>query len=217
MTKFIRARSNEQKQQRLNEIMKTTDQLFHDNTYHEITLTTIAQSLGWSRGNLYKYVTTKEEIFLELYLEKQKNYFSDIESTFTNKDNLTDEEFTDLWTYVLDKNLDYLKYYGILATIIETNVTAERLVEFKKIVLSGFDPIIQILSKHCHNISTDDSTALYWTLIFHACGLNNSCHVSPLVKEAMKLAGLPELQNNFTQEFRKFMLMCLNHYKQNTK
>lgn len=215
MTEFIRARSIEQKQRRMSEIIKTTDRLFHDHTYHDITLTTIAEALGWSRGNLYKYVTTKEEIFLELYLEKQNNYFSDIESAFADKYDLTDEEFTNLWTSILDKHHDYLRYYGILATIIETNVTIDRLAEFKKIVLSGFDPIIQILTKHCHCISSDRATTLYWTLLFHACGLNNGCDVSPLVEEAMKLAGLPKLKNDFSQNFRKFMLMCVSHYRHN--
>ncbi|SCP95399.1 TetR/AcrR family transcriptional regulator [Anaerobium acetethylicum] len=213
MAEFIRARSNEQKQLRMSEIMKATDQLFHDHTYHAITLTTIAEALGWSRGNLYKYVTTKEEIFLELYLEKQNNYFSDIVSSFADKDDLTDEEFAHLWTGILDRHHDYLRYYGILATIIETNVTVERLAEFKKTVLSGFHPVIQILMKHCPGISGDDAATLYWTLLFHACGLNNSCHVSPLVAEAMKLAGLPELKIDFFQNFRNFMLMCLGHYK----
>lgn len=215
MTEFIRARSAEQKRKRMVEIMNITDQLFHDHSYQETTLTTIAEALGWSRGNLYKYVTTKEEIFLELYLDKQNTYFSDVISTFKNKDNLTDHEFSDLWTTILDRNRDYLRYYGILATIIETNVTVERLAEFKKVVLSDFGPIIQILSKHCHGISSDDAASLYWTLLFHASGLNNSCHVSPLVEEAMKLAGLPELQIDFFQHFRDFMLMCLSHYKQN--
>lgn len=215
MAEFIRARSIEQKKRRMDEIIKTTDHLFHDHTYQEITLTTIAEALGWSRGNLYKYVTTKEEIFLELYLQKQNNYFHDIESYFEDKTDLTDEEFSNLWTIVLDNHHDFLRYYSILATIIETNVTVERLAEFKKTVLTGFDPIIQILSKPFYNLSSDNATDLYWTLLFHACGLNNSCYVSPLVKEAMNLAGLPEFHINFMDNFRRFMLMCMNHYRQN--
>ena len=39
---------------------------FAERPYHEITLTTIADELGWSRANLYKYVCTKEEVFLLL-------------------------------------------------------------------------------------------------------------------------------------------------------
>lgn len=38
----------------------------------------------------------------------------------------------------------------------------------------------------------------------HACGLNNSCNVNPLVKEAMKMAGIPELDFDFVQGFNRF-------------
>ena len=34
--------------------------------YTEIAITTITDKLIWSRANLYKYVTTKEEIFLKI-------------------------------------------------------------------------------------------------------------------------------------------------------
>lgn len=213
MSEFIRARNTEQKQLRMNEIMETTDKLFSEHTYHEITLTTIAVALNWSRGNLYKYVTTKEEIFLELYLKKQHGYFHDINATFAGKSDLTEEAFADLWSNILDNNHDFLRYYGILATIIETNVTVERLADFKKNVSTGLNEIISILEKHC-KISYDKAYNLFGTLIFHACGLNNSCNINPLVKEAMKMAGLPELKVDFVLEFKQFMLMCLRGYKE---
>lgn len=57
-----RARSPEKKQERFNQIMEVTNDLFLKHSYHDITLTTIAKALNWSRGNLYKYVNTKEEI-----------------------------------------------------------------------------------------------------------------------------------------------------------
>ena len=214
MAEFVRARSIEQKQLRMNEIMKTTDKLFSERTYHEITLTTIAEALHWSRGNLYKYVTTKEEIFLDLYLEKQNNYFSAIESAFADKDQLSAAAFADLWTRVLVEHLDFLHYYSILTTIIETNVPLERLAEFKKKASAGFEVINQILSKHCQ-LSMDRAAMLYWALLFHACGLNSVCSLNPIVKEAMKMAGLPEFENNFTGDFHDFMMICLRGYQNN--
>ncbi len=208
MAEFIRARSVEQKQLRMNEIMEITDKLFSEHTYHEITLTTIAEALTWSRGNLYKYVTTKEEIFLELYLKKQHKYFNDVKEAFANSSDFEAETFAELWAKTLDNNRDYLHYYGILATIIETNVTVERLAEFKKNVMIGLDEVIAILERYCC-ISNDNATYLFWSLLFHACGLNNSCNVNPLVKEAMKMAGIPELDFDFVQGFNRFILMCL--------
>ena len=55
---FIRARSDEHKEERMTQIKEATASLFENEPYAEITLTTIAQKLGWSRANLYKYVTT---------------------------------------------------------------------------------------------------------------------------------------------------------------
>ena len=196
----------------MSEIMKVTHQLFQDHTYHDITLTTIAEALGWSRGNLYKYVTTKEEIFLELFLEMQEKYFSAIKSDFSHKQNLSHEDFVEKWTRILDINRDYLKYFGILATIIETNVTVSRLAVFKKNVIADFDSIIQIIRNQCDNISYDDATDLYWALVFYGVGLNNSCYVSPLVRQAMEMAGLPMIEITFTDKFKKFMIMCIGKY-----
>ena len=63
---FIRAKSQENKNIRIQQIMDTTDKLFYEKTYHEITLTMIAKEMNLARGGLYKYVTSKEEIFAVL-------------------------------------------------------------------------------------------------------------------------------------------------------
>ncbi len=212
MAEFTRARSAEQKLSRMNEIMQATDRLFKEHTYHEITLTTIAEALGWSRGNLYKYVTTKEEIFLELYLKKQQDCFNEIKSNLIDKPTLTDEEFADIWAKVLDNNHDFLSYSSILATIIETNVSVERLAEFKKVVSSDCNEMITILEEYA-NLTPEKANQLFATLLFHANGLNNSCNINPLIKEAMLMAGLPELKIDFPQAFKEFMVMCLKGFK----
>lgn len=60
---FIRTRSEEHKEERLSKIKVATAELFESAPYSEITLTTIAEKLGWSRANFYKYVTTKGRNF----------------------------------------------------------------------------------------------------------------------------------------------------------
>ena len=66
MADYIRARSPEHKQERMDAIMAAADELFAERRYHHITMGAIAERLGWSRSNLYKYAATQEEIFLEL-------------------------------------------------------------------------------------------------------------------------------------------------------
>ena len=82
MTDFVRARSEEQKQARMAEIKAAADSLFNSVTYQEITLSTIAGKLSWTRANLYKYVTTKEEIYLEICSDKMHSYFDDLFAAF---------------------------------------------------------------------------------------------------------------------------------------
>ena len=96
MADYIRARSDEHKEERLSQIKEATAELFSAFPYSEITLTTIAEKLGWSRANLYKYVTTKEEIFLEICAEKMSAYYGALLSAFPEGNNFTTEVIKDM-------------------------------------------------------------------------------------------------------------------------
>ena len=82
MSEFVRARSAEQKEARMEEVKRAADRLFSAKPYHEITLTTIAAELSWTRANLYKYVTSKEDIFLVLCGEKMSAYMDALLAAF---------------------------------------------------------------------------------------------------------------------------------------
>ena len=97
MADYIRARSDEHKEERLSQIKEATAELFASCPYSEITLTTIAEKLDWSRANLYKYVTTKEEIFLEISAEKMAAYYGSLLSAFPEGNNFTPDVITEVW------------------------------------------------------------------------------------------------------------------------
>lgn len=85
MVDYIRARNDEHKEERMSQIKEATAELFASAPYAEITLTTIAEKLGWSRANLYKYVTTKEEIILEIADDKMEAYYTSRLAIFKKK------------------------------------------------------------------------------------------------------------------------------------
>ena len=84
MGEYMRARSPEQKQERMQAIMAATDELFAERPYHQITMGTIAGRLGWSRAGLYKYVATQEEIFLALHSAKNRAWIDALASALAN-------------------------------------------------------------------------------------------------------------------------------------
>ena len=132
MSEFIRARSEEQKAQRLAEVKAVARKQFATRPYHEITLTTIADELGWSRANLYKYVSTKEEIFLLLASDACTEYFDALFAALPEGCGFSEATVTEVWAGIANAHQEYFRLGDLLSTIIETNVTVERLAAFKQ-------------------------------------------------------------------------------------
>lgn len=211
MPDFIRARSSAQKEQRMAEIKQAADELFHEKSYHEITLKGISERLGWSHAALYKYVSTKEDIFLELCADARGEYVSSLLAAYPNGCAYSHEVLAQVWTEQLNSHRDYLAYSDLLFTIIETNVSAERLAEFKR----GYYEETDLLSKRFLEnlgIEPDRAGRLFNSVLFHAVSINGWCTENPLVAEAMEIAGLEQRVPDFKEEMRDFIEMCLAHY-----
>lgn len=213
---MIRARSPQQKQERLMEIMTITDEMFSTTSYHEITLTTIAKALGWSRGNLYKYVNTKEEIFLELYLVKQAAFMAELQQSCPLI-SYPSRTLAYKISQCFDHHRAYLRYHNILSSIIETNVTVEKLAKFKKQSYTQRQYFFDLLTLHCPSLSPKEIKQLFLTFLYQGCGLDNHTHVTSALQEAMALAQLEFTLDDFSELFADFITMCLEHYPQSSK
>lgn len=211
MSAFIRARSDKQKEQRMAEIKQATDALFAAHPYHEITLAAIAEQLGWSRAALYKYVTTKEDIFLEICADKQDAYTADLLAAYPAGSTYSPAVLAEVWTEQLVSHRDYFRYCDLLFTIIETNCTVERLAAFKTRYYAGQDALIE---RFAQNLFADATRVgqLLNAVYYHAVGINGWCHENPLVMQAIELAGLERRTVDFREEMRDFIGMCLTHY-----
>lgn len=211
MAKFERARSSEHKVQRMAEIKQATEKLFNLHTYHEISLSTIADHLAWSRANLYKYVTSKEEIFMEILTDKQTAYFTALKIAFPIESRYSYEVFAEVWSGILNSHKDYLRYNSIFSTIIETNVSLERLTKYKKNFYGEISEIIYHFSEYL--LTTPEITSsLISTIQFHAMGLSDTCTNFPLAYQAARLAGIPELNIDFQHNMKDFIYMCVSYY-----
>lgn len=202
---FVRARSEDQKEQRLREIMDATDELFHETSFHGISLTTIADRLGWSRGNLYKYVKTKEEIFLDLYGIKHREWILATAEEFRGCRKLPLGEFTKRWSRVLADHVDLLKYQNLLAIIIETNVPVEVLAVFKKNIWKERQPLVDVLKTQFPFLSEAGIRRFLLLQIYHGCGLYNHIYFSPNLLQALRIAEIPIPEDDFATDFSTFL------------
>ncbi len=211
MADFIRARSAEQKEQRLEEIKGAARRQFAARPYHEITLTTIADELGWSRANLYKYVSTKEEIFLLLTADECRSYFDDLLAAFPKGCGLSPATVAEVWAGIANAHQEYFRLGDLLAAIVETNVTVERLVDFKRCYYACVEKMRERLPLVL-DIAPERVESLLLTIYYHAVGLEGVCWHNPLIAQALEELGATPPVGDFRTEMREFIGMCLGHY-----
>ena len=211
MAEFIRARSPEQKGQRLDEIKGAVRRQFAERPYHEITLTTIAEELGWSRANLYKYVTTKEEIFLLLTADECDAYFEALLAALPEGRELSPAEAADAWADVAAAHQEYFRLGDLLTTIVETNVTVERLMDFKRGYYAHVDEARERLPQVL-GIDPERVEPLLLAIYYHATGLVSSCWSNPLIAEALRRLEIERPETDFRAEMRDFIAMCPEYH-----
>ncbi len=211
MNEFLRARSDEQKAQRMTEIKEVTAELFETHSYSEITLSSIGEQLGWSRANLYKYVSSKEEVFLQLSADARDSYYEGLLKAFKSKKSYDKQEVAKKWANVSDKNRDWAKYGSILVLVVEQNVSYECLKEFKKGFYDQLDVLVKEIAPKI-GVSKEDFPLFFNTIHYHASGLSGLCSINPMIKQAVEELGIKRLKLNFKAEMEKFILMCLNEY-----
>ena len=169
MADYLRARTPEHKQERMEAIMAAADELFAERPYHQITMGTIADKLGWSRSNLYKYAATQEEIFLALHSAKNRAWFEDLVAELADAP-MPAERFARIWAEVTDRHGSFLRYQEMLVSVIESNVTLERLTDFKREFAEMLGPMTELLQRQC-GIGEEAAIDLYLRLLYQAPGL----------------------------------------------
>ena len=212
MAEYIRARTDEQKEERMSQIKMAADELFKSMPYTEITLSTIAEKLDWSRANLYKYVTTKEEIYLEITQDRMTEYLESLLTVFPEGCKFSPETVAEIWTAQVASHEDYFRYVSFLLTIIERNVTVERLTAFKK---TYYDHafVLQKRLSYALGITEEQADNLYLSIMNYGASYFTNCQSNPLIIQALKTLNIKPKELNLARDVKDFILMNIDWMK----
>ena len=127
-----RARTPDQQEERRQEILAAAATLFRELTYEEVGLNAIAREAGFTKSNIYRYFTSREEIFLSLFLvdfSEWANEFIEVLKTFSV--DTPAEELAEAWVEVLIKHERMLDLTPLLSVALERNTSESVLFHFK--------------------------------------------------------------------------------------
>jgi len=208
---FDRVRNEEQRKIRVEQIKNAAIKLFDTEPFHKIDLAKIAKETTFTRGNLYKYISSKEEIYLLVALDETKDWIRDIRETFDTEMTRDIRNFSRRWAQVLDRHPRFLKLISMLFTMIERNVSLERLVDFKKEYLIAMAEINEVLKVVFP--AWDDKTIDKFIQLqsYYVIGLFPYTSPTPIQQQAMEQSGFHYESFDFVDDLTEFIAYTANY------
>ena len=127
---FIRARTEEQFNERRQEIIHATQSLYQQYSFREINFSKISEKTKIARSTIYNYYLNKEEIFLDIILDHFMNIKKGIEENLLEV-KLDRADLVDKITKILMDNYELLVLISLYIEQIEYTCSQEKLNDFK--------------------------------------------------------------------------------------
>lgn len=211
---FKRARSDDQIQFRIQEIVNTASAIYDSAGYEGLNFSAISEYTKFTRPNIYKYFKTKDEILLVILKEEFKSFISSLIKSFKINKIYSLYEISEIWADALLKHERLLSINALLYTVIEKNVTVEALAEFKKEILTMQCPIIDLVSQIFPKANKDSIMDFVFSQFTLAFGLYPASMLNDLQKEAIKLSGMEYTPPDFKKTYMRWLyqsMYCLEN------
>ena len=187
---WIRARSSQQIQQRISEILSATASLYETHRFEEITFALIAKQAGFTRSNLYRYFETKEDIFLELLQSDIRTWREEVCESI-GEIPVSAALLAQTWVDLLLKHPRLLRLFAILYPLLEPNASLEALTAFKKAMLAEMEQIGAKLAGVYAFSSPEAAREFIFAQTALVTGAFPMISLTKKQKEAMQQAGMP--------------------------
>lgn len=198
-----RARTEEQKEQRIAEIVAATERLYKKQSFEEITFVAIAKEAKFTRSNLYKYFCSKEEIFLEFAHHDIVLWRKSLERAFKDGKRYKTDEFVCVWVDTLVKHKRLLGLLSILFADLEKNASFESFMNFKFKTKEEMGRVITLLCNIFPKLDEQKATRFIYLQMSSAVGLYQMTDYSDVQLKAFKHPELKQFKVDFKPLYKE--------------
>ncbi|NWJ44417.1 MAG: TetR family transcriptional regulator [Chloroflexi bacterium] len=183
-----RARSEDQKQTRREELLNRAKELFSASSFESVTMADVALKAGVAKGTLFLYFKSKEELFLEVLEQLLEEWFTEIDSMLPATNSVDD--VSRLLCQSLENRAILTRLLAILHTTLETNLAFDRLVSFKLFLRDHLLATGNLLEQRLQFLKPGEGAVLLLQIDALIIGLG---HLSNPGEIALKVLEKPEL------------------------
>lgn len=208
MTTWQRARSEDQKAQRVDEILTAAGGVFEEVSYEQVTMQMIAERAKFTRSNLYRYFKTREEIFLTLFEKDSEQWFGDLGKAFSQPKAMKVETFVVKWTDILLKQKRLNQLMPLLAISLEANASEELYRDFKVTMNEKLADVVPLIQKVLPNLSDEQ---VYEFLTVHVALVSGGLPMSHYSEMQLKVLESENLLHSQV-DFEAFYTRAISVY-----
>jgi AcrR family transcriptional regulator len=136
---YQRARRDAEKAERRAAILQAAGALLRATGFEGFSMSLLAKEAGIAKGTLYLYFETREEVLLALYVETLATWSGALVAGL--RDAMGDDDFVALFQATSTADPNFMILRARLESVIEHNVSLERLVEAKRAMRSLVDDL----------------------------------------------------------------------------
>lgn len=200
------AMTDDAKQQRRSGFITTARQLF--SAKHNLpTVADIASAAGLAKGTVYRYFHSKEEIFIALLQDDFQALFGALDAhiaTLPGDNIAAAKTFARLYCGQIQRRPTLLPLAAMLNAVLEQNLPAPVLRQFKQLLATALDQLGQALANRVTAISATDASRLLLHTYGLTLGLWQALQYPAAVQALLQSAPeLSTLQRDFATELEQ--------------
>ena len=208
-----RAVSDSQKAQRRQDILDSARELFkQSNHYDSILMVHIAKNISLTKGTLYLYFKTKEEVFLALY---QQEFDHLIDRLIKALDEIDVGSVDHFHSAIIDSMLGYdtfLRLNGMLHSVLEHNIEEGTALNFKTFLRDHLVVLSAKIEGKFPELKMGEGAQLMLLIHEVLIGTYHAASPSPCLESILERPDMSFMKLDFEQEFSKLLSLVLKGF-----
>jgi AcrR family transcriptional regulator len=209
MVSYVRARKDEQKEERRGGILAVARQLAGSSPFASITMSQVAEQAGLAKGTLYLYFKTKEELILALLEEELDVWFALVDDRIEHLRKPDADAVATLLCRSLDERPLFVRLLAILHALLEQNLAPESTLRFKRTLLHRVGTTAFRLESALPFLSPGGGSELLLTLHAMVVGFRQMADPSPVVAQVLALDEMAPLRTDFASSIERALRALL--------
>lgn len=206
-----RARKEEQKEERRQAMLDSAWLLFQGQTYAEVTMAQVADSLELTKGAVYLYFKTKEELFLAVLEQQLGAWFREVNAGLAalGRD-ATSAEVATVLSEALARRPALARLLALLHPILEQNIDFETALRFKQFLLKNLSVTGGRLETCLPYLLPGQGGVLLLQIDALIVGLHYLSSPAPVVQAVLREPSMGVFNIDFAQTFSRTLQALLD-------